>query len=471
MTANEGTAQTLLNTAGKTDAVLHVTTSRNGAVTQTHNSYSSLTDGTNNHAFLTAATQYVNTNIATTTQYNNNVQTAGVIGSQVLGGQNNSVQYGYNGSSYPVAVVKNASSVATMVPATITTSGTLDDFSSDYFNFTIVGTGNYATFSLSFQNSPVYGNHTTDAYTITGPSPQSGTLCYSLGGTACPTGPPSNTVTYVLPAGSYSFHGNGSTTDPTSLPNVSYTYTSQGYVASNVNEFFLENFEENTSAVTGTAHTGNRYLNGNFTPPFNPSVSRKYLIQYWTLVSGKWNFTQASYSYPMTITGPVDDVRIFPVDALMTSYTYAPLVGKTSEIDPTGNTVYYEYDGLGRPSRTRDLNGFITKKYCYNNYLGASSCPATSNINNTYNNSNTTWTATLTNVLTGTVYTYSIPNTLHPVNNLVIPVGNYNLSMSPGNGVTHVVGFDGYTMSGIGAAAFSLTNIPISNDVIFNITN
>lgn len=65
----------------------------------------------------------------------------------------------------------------------------------------------------------------------------------------------------------------------------------------------------------------------------------------------------------------VDDYRLCPSDALMTTYTYSPLIGMTSTTDPNNRTTYYDYDGMGRLSVVKDQNGKILKKYCYN-YAG-----------------------------------------------------------------------------------------------------
>lgn len=53
----------------------------------------------------------------------------------------------------------------------------------------------------------------------------------------------------------------------------------------------------------------------------------------------------------------------------VSTYTYAPLVGMTSETDPAGRTTYYEYDSFGRLSLAKDDQGNVVKKYCYN-YAG-----------------------------------------------------------------------------------------------------
>ena len=61
-----------------------------------------------------------------------------------------------------------------------------------------------------------------------------------------------------------------------------------------------------------------------------------------------------------------DDLRFYPMDAQMTTYTYDPLIGITSSSDINNKPTYYEYDGLGRLVLNRDYLGNILKKYDYN---------------------------------------------------------------------------------------------------------
>ena len=49
----------------------------------------------------------------------------------------------------------------------------------------------------------------------------------------------------------------------------------------------------------------------------------------------------------------------------ITTYTYSPLVGISSVTDPSGYTLHYNYDGLGRLIKIFDSNGRVLKDYQY----------------------------------------------------------------------------------------------------------
>jgi YD repeat-containing protein len=56
-------------------------------------------------------------------------------------------------------------------------------------------------------------------------------------------------------------------------------------------------------------------------------------------------------------------------NAMVTTYTHIPLVGVSSITDPKGQTVYYNYDGLGRVQNVKDAQGNILgeNQYHYKN--------------------------------------------------------------------------------------------------------
>jgi len=62
----------------------------------------------------------------------------------------------------------------------------------------------------------------------------------------------------------------------------------------------------------------------------------------------------------------IDDIRFHPSLATMTTYTYKPLVGITSQTDPSNRSIFYEYDEFGRQIRVRDEQGYILQEKQYN---------------------------------------------------------------------------------------------------------
>ncbi len=53
-------------------------------------------------------------------------------------------------------------------------------------------------------------------------------------------------------------------------------------------------------------------------------------------------------------------------NAMVTSYTYDPLIGVTSITDPRGNTIYYDYDGFNRLISVKDRDGHLLSTNTYN---------------------------------------------------------------------------------------------------------
>jgi hypothetical protein len=52
-------------------------------------------------------------------------------------------------------------------------------------------------------------------------------------------------------------------------------------------------------------------------------------------------------------------------NTFVTTYTYSPLIGITSETDPNNKTKYYEYDSFNRLKLIKDFNGNILKTFDY----------------------------------------------------------------------------------------------------------
>ncbi|PUZ22955.1 hypothetical protein DCC81_21305 [Chitinophaga parva] len=64
-------------------------------------------------------------------------------------------------------------------------------------------------------------------------------------------------------------------------------------------------------------------------------------------------------------TGMIDELRLYPADAAMQTYTYQPAVGISSVCDPKNQVTYYEYDGMNRLRVVRDAQRNILKVFTY----------------------------------------------------------------------------------------------------------
>jgi YD repeat-containing protein len=61
----------------------------------------------------------------------------------------------------------------------------------------------------------------------------------------------------------------------------------------------------------------------------------------------------------------LNNIRINLPNAFVTTYTYAPVTGVTSETDARGKTVFYEYDAFQRLKLVKDQDGNIVKTFEY----------------------------------------------------------------------------------------------------------
>ncbi|MEI3800171.1 MULTISPECIES: hypothetical protein [unclassified Chitinophaga] len=88
------------------------------------------------------------------------------------------------------------------------------------------------------------------------------------------------------------------------------------------------------------------------------------------------DYTKAlSYIRPALLKDPVEQqlrdelnlirTKLLAESVMVTTYTYAPMIGITSVTDPTGKTSYYQYDDLNRLKVILDQNGKILKQYDY----------------------------------------------------------------------------------------------------------
>jgi hypothetical protein len=97
-------------------------------------------------------------------------------------------------------------------------------------------------------------------------------------------------------------------------------------------------------------------------------------VPYNTIV-GNSSLTESILQGPATdaaLRAELDKIRTANNSAIVTTYTYKPLVGLTSQTDQNKRTTYYEYDGMERLVNIKDHDQNIVKNFKYNYNLGAS---------------------------------------------------------------------------------------------------
>lgn len=116
------------------------------------------------------------------------------------------------------------------------------------------------------------------------------------------------------------------------------------------------------------------------------SAATTYVVSYWSktgssyTVSGTvstkqgktingWTYFEHTVTGVSTVTisgtGSIDEVRLYPSNSQMISYTYSPLIGITSQCDVDNRITYYFYDGIGRLKWIKDQDGNIIKTFQY----------------------------------------------------------------------------------------------------------
>ena len=125
--------------------------------------------------------------------------------------------------------------------------------------------------------------------------------------------------------------------------------------------------------------------------------TKAYIVSYWskngsaivntnTGVAGPFRNGWTYYEHKMPIgttaisvsnngaNALIDELRLYPADAQMTTYTFNSISGVTSQCDVNNKITYYEYDLLGRLSLIRDQDRNIIKKICYSYKGQAEDC-------------------------------------------------------------------------------------------------
>lgn len=72
-----------------------------------------------------------------------------------------------------------------------------------------------------------------------------------------------------------------------------------------------------------------------------------------------------------TMRSEVNNIRTNLTSAIVTGYTYKPMIGLTSQSDANNHITSFEYDGLNRVTFIKDNDGNIVKNFRYNYGLGS----------------------------------------------------------------------------------------------------
>jgi len=152
-----------------------------------------------------------------------------------------------------------------------------------------------------------------------------------------------------------------------------------------------------TPVIDPTSPTGNKCYslsNGSITK--TGLTSARTIVSFWQKAGGTVTITPTGgsasfvagkginnwYYYEYTLTGAtavtvsgtgtIDELRLYPSNAQMVTYTYTPLLGMTSACDVDNKITYYFYDGFGRLKwiKDQDLNIIKTIQYHYSNIPG-----------------------------------------------------------------------------------------------------
>jgi hypothetical protein len=145
-----------------------------------------------------------------------------------------------------------------------------------------------------------------------------------------------------------------------------------------------------TDTLDPKAPTGNHYykLNSGNISKSGLTSSTYYIISYWTQNSSPLSITGTQAGYPIqgnTIngwtyyehkitgqtsvtlsgTGYIDELRLYPSNAQMRTYTYQPSVGVSTQCDVDNRATYYLYDGFNRLKVVSDQDHNIIKTIQY----------------------------------------------------------------------------------------------------------
>jgi len=183
-----------------------------------------------------------------------------------------------------------------------------------------------------------------------------------------------------------------------------------------------------------------------------------------------------SITSDVAMRSALDILRSLP-GTQVTTYTYTPFVGVTSETDFNGRTTYYEYDAFNRVMNIKDFQFNLLKNFFYNYATHPTTplIPPPAQVPVTMANpaQASGFSVVYTNISTAQQYTFVLPTAGGALGN--VPAGTYNVVLTKsGNTTSYQFGLNcgGLLITGVSA---SFSNITVGgnncDEIILNNAN
>ena len=155
-------------------------------------------------------------------------------------------------------------------------------------------------------------------------------------------------------------------------------------------KFILSCWIKTNSSATGSIGSLVLTSVNPITGAMYPSVSGSYMVTTLNNTNNTWQYIEVEidlkqikntaglplsttlgigsfiWNQNATVNIQVDDIRFYPKEARMSTFTYIPAVGASSVSDENSNCQFYEYDTFGRLKIVKDQFGRILEKTDYN---------------------------------------------------------------------------------------------------------
>lgn len=138
---------------------------------------------------------------------------------------------------------------------------------------------------------------------------------------------------------------------------------------SGTDDVFYENFETSYVNPSSFGYNSNNSFTGIFPVSVNINPEKEYVIDYQVFKNGRWNYKKSAFINGCDTINegvyPIDDVRVYPIDASISTYGYYPLIGLRSKTNERGVSESYGYNSFGELVSVIDNDMNVIRKYDY----------------------------------------------------------------------------------------------------------